>query len=63
MNHSFQGVNRRFVLLFSDNTVRSGHTRYFLPTVETKDYNVVIGGHSILDQPVKDDQTTYDNIR
>ena len=31
---SFQGVNRLFVLLLQDNTVRNRHRRYFLPTVE-----------------------------
>ena len=33
----FQGVNRIFVLSFEDNTVRKGHKKYFLPTVEIKD--------------------------
>ena len=40
----FHGTNRLFVLSFKDNAVREGHTRYFLPTVEIKDYNVTIDG-------------------
>ena len=59
---TFQGVNRLFVLLFSENTVRTGDTRYFLPTVETKDYNVMIDGQNIFDQPVRNDQRKNDNI-
>ena len=43
-DQGFHGANRLFVLSFKDNTVREGHTRYFLPTVEIKDYNVTIDG-------------------
>ena len=40
------------------------HTKqYFLPTVEIKDYNVRIDGKNFFDQPVKNNQRTYDNIR
>ena len=41
---SFQGVNRIFVLSFANNTRRTAHRKYYLPTVETKDYNVIIHG-------------------
>ena len=37
--------------------------RYFLPTVEKKDYNVTFDGQSFFDQPVKNDLRTYVNIR
>ena len=39
---SFQGVNRNFVQSFEDNSVREGLTRHLLPTVEIRDYNVMI---------------------
>ena len=35
----------------------------FLPTIEMKDYNVVIDGKIFFDQPVRNDLTTYENIR
>ena len=60
---SFQGVNRFFVLLFENNTNRTLHTKYYLPTVEIKDYNVIIDGENFFDQPVKNDLITYDNIQ
>ena len=41
---SFQGANRLFVLSIEDNTVRKGHTRYFLPAVEIKDCNFMTDG-------------------
>ena len=49
---SFKGSNRLSVLLFEDNTV-TGHTRYFLPKVKIKDYNVMIDGRSFFDKSVK----------
>ena len=49
----FQEVNRYFVLLFENNTERAVHTKYFLPTVEIKNYNIMINGQNFFDQPVK----------
>ena len=60
---SFQGVKRLFVLLFADGTGRIGNRRCFLPNVQIDDYNVMIDGQNFLDQPVKKDMRTYDNIR
>ena len=39
---SFQGVNRFFVLSFKDDDGGESHKRYYLPTVEIKDYNAMI---------------------
>ena len=58
---SFQGVNRLFVLSFLDGTVRTEYRTYFLPNVQIKDYNVVIGGKNFFDQSVKNDIKTYNN--
>ena len=55
----FQGVNRLFVLSFEDNAVRKGHTWYFNPKVEVKDYNVMMNERNFFDQPVKTDIETY----
>ena len=55
---SFQGVNILFVLSFQVNTYRIRHTRYFLPKVEIKGYNIMIDGQNISDQPVKNDMRT-----
>ena len=67
MNHlvelSFQGVNTLFVLAFEDDAQRKSSKRYYLPNVEIKDYNVMIDGKNFLDQSVKNDVITYENIR
>ena len=45
---SFQGVSRLFVLPFENEIDREVHTKYYLPTVEIKDYNVIIDGRKFL---------------
>ena len=60
---SFQGVNRLFVLAFENDNHRSSTRRYNLPTVEIKDYNIVINGENFFDQPIKNNKKTYENIR
>ena len=41
---------------------RARYTRYYLPLVEVKDYNVVINGWNFFDHPIKNNLMTYDNI-
>ena len=60
---SFQGVNKLFVLAFENDAQRTSHSRYYLPNVEIKDYNIKINGENFFDQPVKDNKVTYENIR
>ena len=53
LNHlvepSFQGINRFFVLPFEGDTQRTSAKRYNLPTVEIKDYNIMIDGENFFD--------------
>ena len=67
LNHlvepSFQGVNRLFFLAFSNDDHRTSANRYTFPTVEIKDYNIMINGENSFDQPIKNNKVTYDNIR
>ena len=48
---------------FKDADGQKGHKQYYLPTVEIKDYNVMIDGRNFFDQPIKNDLKTYDNTR
>ena len=59
IDSSFQGVNTLFVLSFQTIDGRTGYTRYYLPLVQRKDYNVVIDGQNFFDQPVKNNLITY----
>ena len=63
VNPSFQGVNRLFVLSFENENDRTSHSTYYLPKVEIKDYNVMIDGRNIFDQPITSMNKTYENIR
>ena len=68
LNHliepSFQGVNRLFVLAFEKDAQRiSKKKKNYIPSVKIIDYNVMIDGKKVFDQPVKYDQVTYENIR
>ena len=67
LNHlvepSFQGVNRLFVLAFENDDDRTIGDKYYLPTVEIKDYNIMINGENFFDQPIRNNKVTYENIR
>ena len=67
LNHligpSIQGVNRIFVLSFENENDGTSHSTYYLPKVELKDYNVMIDGKNIFDQPINSNIKTYENIR
>ena len=60
---SFQGVNRFFVLAFENDDDRTSSDEYSLPTVEIKDYNIMINGETFFDQPINNNKVTYENIR
>ena len=59
----FQGVNRRFVLPLVDNAHQTSYKQHFLPTVEIKDYKVMINGKTFFDQPVWNNLRTYYSIQ
>ena len=67
LNHlvepSFQGINRLFVLAFENDEQRTSSKGYYLPSVEIKNYYVIIDGENLFDQPIKDNKVTYENIR
>ena len=67
LNHlvepSFQRINSLFVLEFENDDDRTSYDQYYLPTVEVKDYNIMINGENFFDHPIKNNKVTYDNIR
>ena len=58
----YQGVNRLFVLSFEDEEQTTSYKRYFLPTMEIKDYNVMIDGQNFFDQTVRNNLRAYISI-
>ena len=67
LNHliepSFQGINRIFILADDGDTQKTSHTVPYLPNVQLKDYNIMINGENLFDQPIENDVVTYENIR
>ena len=59
---SFQGINILFVLSFENDAHRTSYKRFFLPTVEIKDSNIMIDGKNFFDPPVTNDLRIYENI-
>ena len=56
---TFSNVNRLFVLSFENEDDR---TKYYLPSVEIKDYNVLIDGNAFFELPIKNIEETYEKI-
>ena len=63
IDQSFQAVNRLSVLSFENNAHRTSYKRYFFPTVEMKDCNVMINEQNLFDQPVENNLRVHDSIR
>ena len=42
---------------------RTSKKRYCIPNVEIKNYNALIAGKNVFDEPVKNNKVTYENIR
>ena len=59
----FPGMNRLFELSFENVADRTVHKRYYLPKLQTKDYNTMIDGTNFFDQAIKTYVKVYKNIR
>ena len=60
---TFNNVNRLFVLAFPNEDDRKSFTKYYTPTVEIKDYNVILDGQMrFYEIPVRNKEETYKAI-
>ena len=59
---AFTKVNRLFFLSFENENNTTSFSKYYLPNVQIKDFNVLINGKSFFDMPIKDDKETYEEI-
>ena len=64
LNHlidpTFIKVNRLFVLSFQNGEERPSISKYYVPKVEIKDFNVLTDGKSFFDVPVKNKKEAYE---
>ena len=59
---TFIKVNRLFVLSLENEEDRASLSKYYVPNVQIKDFNVLIDGKSFFDLPIKNDEETYEQI-
>ena len=59
---TFTKVNRLLVLSFENEEDRTSFSKYYVPKVEIKDFNVLIDGKSFFDVPVKNKEEAYEKI-
>ena len=59
---TFINVNRLFVLSFENEDDTTSYYKYYMPSVEIKDYNVLIDGNAFFELPVKNLEETYEKI-
>ena len=62
IDHTFNNVNRLFVLAFPNEEDRRSFSKYCTPTVERKDYIVIIDGEPFYEIPIKNMEETYKAI-
>ena len=60
---TFTKVNRLFVLSFENENDETSFSKYYVPNVQRKDFNVLISGKTFLDLPIKnDEEKKYEQI-
>ena len=59
---TFSNVNRLFVLSFENEDDRTSYYKYYLPSIEIKDYNVLIDGNAFFEMPIKNIEETYEKF-
>ena len=59
---TFTNVNRLFVLSFENEDDRTAFSKYYVPKVEIKDFNVLIDGKPFFEIPVKNKEDASEAI-
>ena len=59
---TFNNVNRLFILAFPNEEDRNSFSKYYTPTVEIKDYNIILDGEPFYEIPIKNKEETYKAI-
>ena len=59
---TFTKVNRLLVLSFENENDGTSFSKYYVPNVQIKDFNVLINGKSFFDMPMKNGEETCKQI-
>ena len=58
IDSTFIEVNRLFVFSFENENDRTSFSKYYVPNVQIKNFNVLIDGKSFFGMPIKNDKET-----
>ena len=59
---TFGNVHRLFILSFENEDDRTSYYKYYVPSVEIKDYNFLIDGNAFFELSIKNIDETYEKI-
>ena len=59
---TFIKVSRLFVSSIENEEGRTSFSKYYVPKIEVKDFNVLIDGKSFFDSPIKNKEEVYEKI-
>ena len=59
---TFTKVNRLFISTFENEDDRTSFSKYYVPKVEIKDFNVLIDGKPLFEIPAKNKGEAYEGI-
>ena len=59
---TFTNANRLFVLTFENEDGRTSFSKYYVPKVEIKDFNVLTDGKPFFEIPIKNKEEAYEAI-
>ena len=62
IDRTFTNVSRLIALAFEDEDDRRTVSKYYIPKVEIKDFNVLIGRKTLFEIPVKNKEESYEAI-
>ena len=62
IDRTFNNVNRLFAIAFPNEEYRSSFSKYYVPNIEIKGYNVLIDLQPFYDIPINNKEETYKNI-
>ena len=58
----FTKVDRLFVLAYENEEDKLSYLKYYTPTVELKNFNIIVDGKPLFEMPVKNLEETYQKI-
>ena len=61
----FRNINRMFLLSSKNgvkDSIKNYFDKYYMPSVEIKDFNALIYNKSFFDQPIKNKQEVYESL-